>query len=150
MASYVTHKTPKNKAWLARQHLRPWMWALLGFPRFEGAKSRKDHDYRSRRRKVRFSDSRVLQRGQLKRGQVPGFFQKLPPASSALRPVPRHTIGRASCRQSAIMCAGIYKTVRRFTCPRNEGRAKLERPSNEAIRGIGLARKSSKGAGQQT
>jgi len=56
----------------------------------------------------------VLQRGQLKRGQVPGFFQKLPPASSALRPVPRHTIGRASCRQSAIMCAGIYKTARRL------------------------------------
>jgi transposase len=45
----------------------------------------------------------VVIRRQLKRRSVLAFFQKLPPWW-ALRPAPRLTIGRASCRHLAIPC----------------------------------------------
>src|SRR5580692_12914473 len=96
MASYVTHKTPKNKAWLARQHLRPWMWALLGFPRFEGAKSRKDHDYRSRRRKVRFSDSRH----RLGRYCPPAWSAQARPSARVLPEAAACLVGIEACASS--------------------------------------------------
>jgi transposase len=65
----------------------------------------------------------VLLRGQLKRRQVPGFIEAC--ASSHHRSRELQAVGH---------------NAPEFTCPRNEGRAKLERPSNEAIRGRGLAR----------
>jgi transposase len=46
----------------------------------------------------------VVIRRQLKRRYLLAFFEKLSPAWSALRHVPRHTIGRASCRHSATPC----------------------------------------------
>ena len=46
----------------------------------------------------------VVVRRQLKRRCVLAFFKQLPPAWSASRPVPRHIIGRVSCRDSATMC----------------------------------------------
>ena len=46
----------------------------------------------------------VVIRRQLKRRSVLAFFQKLPPCWWELRPVPRHIIGRANFRHSAIPC----------------------------------------------
>jgi transposase len=46
----------------------------------------------------------IVVRRQLKRRHVLAFFEKRRPAWSASRLVPRHTIGRASCRRSAITC----------------------------------------------
>ena len=48
------------------------------------------------------NDGKVVIRRQLKRRYVLAFFEKLSPAWSASRPVPRHTIGHASCRHLAI------------------------------------------------
>ena len=46
----------------------------------------------------------VVIRRQLKRRYVLAFFEKLPRAWWASRPVPRRTIGRASSRRSATRC----------------------------------------------
>ena len=46
----------------------------------------------------------VVVRRQLKRRCVLAFFEKLAPCLAVSRPVPRHTIGRASCRHSTTTC----------------------------------------------
>ena len=49
------------------------------------------------------NDGKVVIRRQLKRRYVLAFFEKLQPCLVG-RPVPRHTIGHASCRHLAIPC----------------------------------------------
>ena len=49
-------------------------------------------------------DETVVARKQLRRGQVVGFFRTCRRASSAWRPVPRHTIGRVSSPSWAMRC----------------------------------------------
>jgi transposase len=46
----------------------------------------------------------VVVRQQLKRRYVRVFFEKLPPCLVGIEALPRHTIGRASCRHSATLC----------------------------------------------
>jgi transposase len=46
----------------------------------------------------------VIIRRQLKHRYVPAFFQKLPHAWLASKPVRRHIIGHASSRRSVIPC----------------------------------------------
>jgi transposase len=50
------------------------------------------------------NDGKVVIRRQLKRHYVLAFFEKLQPCLVGSRPVPRLTIGHASCRHLAIPC----------------------------------------------
>ena len=80
------------------------MWALLGPPRFGGAKHANDHDNRSFPKSVFQvhgidAEGNVIVRRQLKRRYVLVFFQKLPPCLVGIEACASRIIGRASSRR---------------------------------------------------